>query len=131
MVNLTLVFSKENDGRSLIINCQLSIVSRPCHPERSVAVSNAERDTKCRDLGRNWVIATTRDPTFALLGSPTGFDFVRKRTPLKMTRVVLLIDKKHRFCFLSSCNLKLEFLPSLLQWEKVSSERETDEVSLI
>ena len=33
-------------------------------------------------------ILTTRDPTFAMLGSPTGFDCVRKRTPLKMTRVV-------------------------------------------
>ena len=33
-------------------------------------------------------ILTTRDPTVATLGSPTGFDCVRKRTPLKMTRVV-------------------------------------------
>ena len=32
--------------------------------------------------------STTRDPTFAMLGSPMGFDCVRKRTPLKMTRVV-------------------------------------------
>ena len=28
---------------------------RPCHPERSVAESNAERDTKWRNLGRMFI----------------------------------------------------------------------------
>ena len=27
-----------------------------CHPERSVAESNAERDTQCRDLGRIFIL---------------------------------------------------------------------------
>ena len=96
---------------NLIINFQFSIVNcftHPCHPERSVAESNAERDTKCRDLGRKYFTLTTRDPTVASLGSPVGFDFVRKRTPLKMTRVVLVIFGSKEFNYqLSIFNYQL------------------------